>query len=273
MMYKGYQKLCTEFYEHSKPEAGPRELAFYEKFLEKSQGPFLEAMCGTGRLMIPLVRKGFEIEGVDNSQYMLDICSSKCKSENLHPSLYLQSLQNLSLGKQYSIIFIAVGSFQLIENSVEALKALHKLREHLLPGGFFLIETFVPWDGVKAAIEESSLLDSSSAFFERKEVFQDGSEIIFKGTTTDYQKEQLQITEGQYLKIQNGNVVEAEEEKLAVRWYYRHEMELILEKSGFSEIQIWDESFELNPQAVIYQAFKALSERSEFSAWRSAHAH
>lgn len=57
-------------------------------------------------------------------------------------------------------------------------------------------------------------------------------------------------------KIVHQKKVGIEEERLAVRWYYRYEMELLLEKSGFSKIKIIDESFELNPQATIYQAIK-----------------
>ena len=123
---KAYKKLCTEFYDICKPEACPNEVAFYTKILEKVQGPILEAMCGSGRLLLPLARLGFQIDGVDNSAEMLASCEKRSLSENLRVSLFNQTIENLSL-KKYALIFIALGSFQLIADRTKALKVLCSL--------------------------------------------------------------------------------------------------------------------------------------------------
>src|SRR5258708_12204561 len=47
------------------------DLPFYLDLAEQSGGPVLEVACGTGRVLIPIARKGVEICGVDNSQPML----------------------------------------------------------------------------------------------------------------------------------------------------------------------------------------------------------
>lgn len=70
-MKSSYLNLCTEFYDLTKAEAGPKEVAFYEKLLGTAKGPILEAMCGSGRLLIPLLKEGLVLEGVDNSSHML----------------------------------------------------------------------------------------------------------------------------------------------------------------------------------------------------------
>ena len=51
-------------------------------------------------------------------------------------------------------------------------------------------------------------------------------------------------------------MVAIEDEQLFVRWYHRYEMELFLEKAGFSQISIWDISHERDAQATLYQAFR-----------------
>lgn len=196
----GYQQLCTEFYDLTKPEAKEKEIEFYGNFLKTVTEPCLEAMCGSGRLLLPLLRRGYQIDGLDNSSHMLESCSQRCKLEKLNVNLFNQSLQNLSLPHKYGLIFIAIGSFQLIENRFEALIILKRLYDHLISGGILLIETFVPWDSIKDSIDAEILKDKSVVPFEKKISSPDGFEIIHKGQTTVYPKEQLEISESKYEK-------------------------------------------------------------------------
>src|SRR5437870_5820232 len=92
-----YNKLSTQFYMLDKQLACGRELAFYSSFLQPTVGPWLEAMCGTGRLMLPLLRQGIVVDGVDNSVYMLTECTKMCQEEGFAPQLFTQSITQLSL--------------------------------------------------------------------------------------------------------------------------------------------------------------------------------
>ena len=49
------------------------DLPFYLDLAEQTVGPILEIACGTGRVLLPIARKGIEIHGVDNSRPMLKI--------------------------------------------------------------------------------------------------------------------------------------------------------------------------------------------------------
>lgn len=40
--------------------------------------PLLEPMCGTGLNLVPFLEAGAEIDGLDSSPYMLDLCRQKC---------------------------------------------------------------------------------------------------------------------------------------------------------------------------------------------------
>lgn len=254
-MKPSYLNLCTEFYDLTKPEAGPKEIAFYESLMRSSKGPILEAMCGSGRLLIPLLKKGFVVEGVDNSFHMLESCRKRCEEQHLHAELYNQPLEALSLPKKYDLIFIAIGSFQLIHDEAEAQKALKSLAAALLPGGRLVLETFIPWDAIKDNIDGGILADQSKEITaERVASYPDGIEIINQSTTIFYFNKQLEISQANYQKRDNGKLLHAEEEEYAVRWYHRNELKLFLEKAGFSSVEIVDASFEQNEQAVIYIA-------------------
>ena len=51
-----YGKLCTQFYDLDKPTAPPEALAFYLKHARQANGAVLEAMCGSGRFLIPMTQ-------------------------------------------------------------------------------------------------------------------------------------------------------------------------------------------------------------------------
>jgi SAM-dependent methyltransferase len=252
-----YQKLCTQFYDISKPTACPNEVEFYHQFLERSKGPILEAMSGSGRLMIPLLKKGHDIDGCDASIPMIESCFQRCKKENLKAEVFNQPLQQLQLQKKYDLIFIAVGSFQLLADKNEAFLTLLRLYDHLQPGGSLLIDTFVPWDFLQESIQEDLLLPNPKKSQTVRKVFlPDDSEIVLKMESIFYPKEQYCHNAYLYEKRQGEHVMYSEEESLSIRWYYRYEMELFLEKAGFSVEHIYDMAFEHNSQAVVFHARK-----------------
>lgn len=251
---KAYHKLCTEFYDISKPLACPKEVAFYAGVLKGVQGPILEAMCGSGRLLLPLLRLGFEIDGLDNSAEMLESCENRCLSENLKVSLFNQQIENPSL-KKYALIFIAVGSFQLIIDRAEALKVLRTLHSHLLLDGSLVLDTFIPWNSVKASIESDSLSKKKKIISSNRAIAcPDGAEIFLKSMTAIDPWGQLEISTNQYEKRLDDKMIAREEEELTVRWYYPYEMELLLEKAGFSQVLMTEQAFEHNPNSIVYQA-------------------
>ena len=53
------------------------DVPFYLGLAEHAGGPLLELGCGTGRLLVPLARAGFEITGVDLSEGMLQVARGK----------------------------------------------------------------------------------------------------------------------------------------------------------------------------------------------------
>jgi SAM-dependent methyltransferase len=57
------------------------DLPFYLDLARQSRGPVLEIACGTGRVLLPIARKGIEICGVDNSQPMLNVLSQNLAKE------------------------------------------------------------------------------------------------------------------------------------------------------------------------------------------------
>jgi SAM-dependent methyltransferase len=144
MRFAEYGKLLTEAYDLDKPEPPAIELAFYERHCARAQGPVLEAMCGSGRFLVPLAVAGVDIDGIDASPDMLAACQRKCDEHAIAPHLALQSVQDLDLPRRYALAFVAAGSFGLIIDDTECRASLARLHEHLAPGGALLVDIETP---------------------------------------------------------------------------------------------------------------------------------
>jgi SAM-dependent methyltransferase len=105
----------------------------------------LKIACGTGRLLVPFLRDGLAVEGLDGSAEMLAICRSKAAQFRVTPTLYQQLMQDVDLPTRYRTVFIPTCSFQILAERDEAFEALRRFHRHLEPGGKLLITLSVPW--------------------------------------------------------------------------------------------------------------------------------
>src|SRR5579871_1339275 len=77
--------------------ADPVELAYYQAIVERNGPPALDLCCGTGRLLLPLLRAGLDVDGCDLSADMLNQCRHLAAREGLAPRLYEQAMHALAL--------------------------------------------------------------------------------------------------------------------------------------------------------------------------------
>lgn len=84
-----YGELCTQIYEKSKTMADGKELEFFLSFVQDKKMKVLEPMCGNGRMLIPFMEKGIDIEGFDISEEMLRVCILKGRKLNLNQTFFM----------------------------------------------------------------------------------------------------------------------------------------------------------------------------------------
>lgn len=242
-----YGKLCTEFYDLSKPEAPVDALEFYLRHLYGTDGPVLEPMCGSGRFLIPFLERGIDIDGADASPNMLQACHAHCEQKGLYPKLYQQFLQDLKLRRQYGYIFIPVGSFGLLTNPEDAAEGLRRLYQHLLPGGKLILEIETTFAQPK----------DTGKWHEWRLTRPDGAEIVFSALPTYDEKSQLQHDIHRYHLFKNGRLIESEVEYFLLRFYEPARFQGLLENTGFTAIQVTqafeDIGIEENESVIIFQ--------------------
>ena len=111
---------------------GP-EISYFQKFIEDDGQPALDVACGTGRLLVPYLRAGLDVDGCDLSADMLALCRERAEAEGLSPNLYAPAMHELRLPRTYKTILVC-GGFGLGGNREQSFESLRRLYEHLEPG-------------------------------------------------------------------------------------------------------------------------------------------
>ena len=106
MKINPYGKLCTQFYDITKPSPPEDAFKFYLDQARHVGGSVLELMCGSGRFLVPLLQQGIDIDGSDASADMLEVCRAKCESLGLKTNLYQQTIEETKLSRKYELIII-----------------------------------------------------------------------------------------------------------------------------------------------------------------------
>lgn len=200
------------------------DIAFYLEAARKADGPILDAGCGSGRIMIPMLREGLEVEGFDPSQAMLD------RFPLLDPKLVIwrDSLETFSAPRtDYSLILSAFNSFLHLLTQEDQLAALRNIHDHLKPGGGFIFDIINPYT---LDIYDTRATKQFEATFDDATTGKSVS--VWRWFTYDVINQR-----GEYFRefVIDGGAPQAY--KTQYRWTYPQEMRLLLQIAGFTDLQ------------------------------------
>jgi len=138
------------------------DLPFYVELAKKYGGPVLEIGCGTGRVLLPIVREGVEIHGADQSPAMLRVLKKRLKSESREVRskvrLFQGDMRTVRLKKKYSLVIMPFRPLQHMHTLKDQIAALTSAAAHLNKGGVFAFDVFLPkFEGIAAAIGQKRL--------------------------------------------------------------------------------------------------------------------
>lgn len=141
MGHKEYRKLHAEWYVlMSGKMDSTRELDFWTRKVNEAGEPALELGSGTGRVLIPLLERGIEVIGIDNSEDMTAECLKAGKVKGVTPEVHEQSILEFDLGREFGLIFLDSGGLGLFTRDEEIQAAFGRVMAHLKPGGSFIYE-------------------------------------------------------------------------------------------------------------------------------------
>jgi len=213
---------------------------FYRALAEQAGGPALDVGCGTGRLLLDYLSAGLDIDGVDNSPEMLDLCRAKARAAGLRLDgrLFEQSMDALALPRRYAIILVPSSSFQLLTDPAAAARALLRLRDHLRPGGLLVMSIMSRlWPG-RAPPPHGQWTDWS-ILAERPTP--DGGALVRRWMRARYDHQaQLMDEENRYELLRGETVLESElhARSPAVRWYSQAQVAALCDLAGFHPVTL-----------------------------------
>lgn len=124
------------------------DVRFYATLAGERGGPILDLGCGTGRLMLPLLRAGHTVVGVDRAPQML--AGAAARLRRLAPPLRRRALllradlRQLPLARRFSFAVAAFHTIQHLASDRELVRFFAGVARTLRPGGWFAFDTFAP---------------------------------------------------------------------------------------------------------------------------------
>ena len=122
----------------------PYGLDFYTGLAKEAKGPVLDICCGTGRILLPCLQAGVDIEGLDLFAPMLDTLRQKAEELGLSPRLHHADMSDFDLPRRYALVMIPFNAVGHNMTQEAQIRCLSLCRQHLLPGGLLAFDTFFP---------------------------------------------------------------------------------------------------------------------------------
>jgi SAM-dependent methyltransferase len=222
--YAGIAAIAWQLFSGEEPGA---DYPQFERLIQEQKGPALDVGCGTGRLLLPLLQAGLDVDGVEPSEDMLAICRQRAGERRLSPTLFQQQLQTLDLPRRYRTIMVPCGTLQLVVPLEEVWEALRRLYAHLEAGGVLALTVFPPTD-------ELDRTKWGEWSFRAREALPDGTEIEKHGLIESANlTEQTLRCSVRYRRYRAETLLEERLCDTPERWFWPHELVLMLEKVGF----------------------------------------
>ena len=184
----------------------------------------LDLGCGTGRHAEFLAQLGFNVTGVDLSDFMLEKAKSSMSTNIANKNSFLQGdVRDVRLNQRFDAVIslFHVASYQIFNKDIKAM--FETAAVHLIPGGVFIFDF---WYGPGVLADKPSVRikrmsdDNCNVLRIAEPVMRINENIVDVNYTID-------------VEDKNTKIKHSFEEKHCMRYFFKPELELMLETAGF----------------------------------------
>lgn len=107
-------------------------------------GAVLELGVGTGRLALPLVARGIDVWGIDNSEAMLGRLAGKPDAAAVRVVVGDFADVGELVESEFSVVFVAFNTLFELPDQATQVRCVQGVARRLTPGGVFVVEALAP---------------------------------------------------------------------------------------------------------------------------------
>lgn len=100
----------------------------------------LDVACGTGNVLVKLLKNGYNVSGLDISDEMLLICQEKLQDNNLFTNLYQDDMRNIQILDYYDLIYSFLDSINYLISIEDINMTFRNIYLALKDNGYFIFD-------------------------------------------------------------------------------------------------------------------------------------
>jgi len=204
------------------------DLDFFLDEIDHTGGKILEAGSGTGRLFISALSRGADIYGIDISESMLNVLKSKITPDQYF-RVSLQNILDFRFDFKFDLIIAPFRVIMHIEDKQDQLRAINNVYDQLKDGGRFIFDIFIP--------DLNQLIKGLKDVVDFKGEYEPGRKVRRIVSTTPDLINQI-INVNFRMEWDENDIYKTEEWKVPLRYFFRFELEHLVERSKFRDYKI-----------------------------------
>jgi SAM-dependent methyltransferase len=222
---KTFARFYDQIYHYHRDDV---DNAWFQEQIKRTKGRVLEVGCGTGRLLMNALNAGADIYGIDISGSMLDILKTKLP-KNQHRRISRQNIIDFTSDFKFDLVIAPFRVMMHLQTKEEQLMALNNVYDHLHRHGRFIFDTFIP--------DLNYLIKGYDNFTDYEGEYEPGKKVR-RIVTSHPDLISQTITVNFRIEWEEGNELKKEEWVTPMRFFFRYELEHLIERSLFRKYKI-----------------------------------
>jgi SAM-dependent methyltransferase len=227
----GFYAMIARYYDsehHDKDE----DLLFYRELAEEQGGTILIIGAGTGRIMLDLAERGYEVHGIEMEAAMLERATQKQERARDNVKARLTFLRGdalkLKLEQQYALVIIPYNTLMHFHSHDEHFGLLQRCRQWVAKDGLLVID--LPNAGEAFASQDTGAVTLERTFLERE-----SGHLVMQHSVAELDRvTQMMHVTWIYDEITADHTLKRTVAMVVNRFFFFYELRLLLERAGFT---------------------------------------